>query len=196
MTGITRMSRESMFSDLNNLNVITTTSEEYAIYFGFTEAEVFKSMEEFGLTDKEGVKKWYDGFTFGSVTDIYNSWSIINYLNKKKFGAYWANTSSNSLAGSLLRGGSQDIKMQFERLLLGEPIICRIDEEIVYNQLDQNENAVWSLLLAAGYLKVTWVQGNQYELMLTNYEVKQMFEKMVQMAGITTDLSRHFYQEM
>ncbi len=180
MTGITRVSRESMFSDLNNLNVITTTSEEYAIYFGFTEAEVFKSMEEFGLTDKEGVKKWYDGFTFGSVTDIYNPWSIINYLNKKKLGAYWANTSSNSLAGSLLRGGSQDIKMQFEQLLLGKSIICRIDEEIVYNQLDQNENAVWSLLLAAGYLKVAGVQGNQYELMLTNYEVKQMFEKMVQ----------------
>lgn len=180
MTGITRVSRESMFSDLNNLNVITTTSEEYANYFGFTEAEVFKSMEKFGLTDKEGVKKWYDGFTFGCVTDIYNPWSITNYLNKKKFGAYWANTSSNSLVCSLLREGNQDIKMQFEKLLLGESIICRIDEETVYNQLDQNENAVWSLLLAAGYLKVIGVQGDQYGLVLTNYEVKQMFEKMVQ----------------
>lgn len=180
MTGITRMSRESVFSDLNNLNMITTTSEEYADYFGFTEAEVFQSMEEFGLTDKEGVKKWYYGFTFGRVTDIYNPWSIINYVNKKRFGAYWANTSSNSLVCSLLREDNQDIKMQFEQLLLGESIICRIDEEIVYNQLDQNENAVWSLLLAAGYLKVIGVQGDQYGLVLTNYEVKQMFEKMVQ----------------
>lgn len=180
MTGITRVSRESMFSDLNNLNVVTTTSEEYAVYFGFTEAEVFASMEEFGLTDKEGVKKWYDGFTFGCVTDIYNPWSIINYLNKKKFGAYWANTSSNSLAGSLLQKGNKHIKMQFEQLLHGESIICRVDEEIVYNQLDQNDDAVWSLLLASGYLKVTGVQGNQYELALTNYEIKQMFERMVQ----------------
>ncbi|MCM1497101.1 MAG: AAA family ATPase, partial [Clostridium sp.] len=133
MTGITRVSKESMFSDLNNLNVVTTTSEEYAVYFGFTEAEVFTSMEEFGLTDKEGVKRWYDGFTFGSVTDIYNPWSIINYLNKKKFGAYWANTSSNSLAGSLLQKGNKHIKMQFEQLLHGESIICSVDEEIVYN---------------------------------------------------------------
>ncbi|MCM1497391.1 MAG: AAA family ATPase, partial [Clostridium sp.] len=172
MTGITRVSKESMFSDLNNLNVVTTTSEEYAVYFGFTEAEVFTSMEEFGLTDKEGVKRWYDGFTFGSVTDIYNPWSIINYLNKKKFGAYWANTSSNSLAGSLLQKGNKHIKMQFEQLLHGESITCSVDEEIVYNQLGQKDDAIWSFLLAAGYLKVAGVQGNQYELVLTNNEVK------------------------
>lgn len=179
MTGITRVSRESMFSDLNNLNVVTTTSDEYARYFGFTEEEVFDAMDEFGMENKEEVKSWYDGFTFGSLTDIYNPWSITNYLNKKKFAAYWANTSSNSLAANLLMKADQDIKMQFEQLLKGETITCTIDEEIVYGELEQNTEAVWSLLLAGGYLKVVNVEEDEYELALTNYETKKMFEKMV-----------------
>ena len=104
MTGITRVSKESMFSDLNNLRVVTTTSEKYADCFGFTEEEVFRALEEFGLSDqKQKVKQWYDGFTFGSQPDIYNPWSILNYLDTGKFAAYWANTSSNSLAGKLIR---------------------------------------------------------------------------------------------
>ena len=98
MTGITRVSRESVFSDLNNLKVVTTTSPLYGASFGFTEEEVFRSLEEYGLADrKKEVKKWYDGFTFGGVSDIYNPWSIINYLSNKRVGTYWANTSSNSL---------------------------------------------------------------------------------------------------
>lgn len=180
MTGITRVSRESMFSDLNNLNVITTTSDQYATAFGFTEEEVFAAMDEMGLPDKEGVKSWYDGFTFGGYQDIYNPWSVINYLDKGVLKPYWANTSSNSLAGSLLRKSDQDIKMQFEQLLSGQSIQSEIDEEIVYNQLDGNPNAIWSLLLASGYLKVQKKAGETYELVLTNYEVKKMFEKMVQ----------------
>lgn len=180
MTGITRVSKESMFSDLNNLTLVTTTSDKYAVSFGFTEAEVFDAMDEFALTNQEEVKSWYNGFTFGEHTDIYNPWSITNYLNNKKVDTYWVNTSSNSLAGSLIRTGSPDIKMQFEQLLSGEMLACRIDEEIVYNQLDTNENAVWSLLLASGYLKVIRKQGTMYDLTLTNYEVRQMFERMVQ----------------
>ncbi len=179
MTGITRVSKESMFSDLNNLNVITTTSQKYAAAFGFTAEEVFAAMDEMGLQDKEGVKAWYDGFTFGKYRDIYNPWSVINYLDKGVLKPYWANTSSNSLVGSLLRKSDQDIKMQFEQLLSGKTIQSRIDEEIVYDQLDADPNAIWSLLLASGYLKVRAVHGDEYELELTNYEVKQMFEKMV-----------------
>lgn len=179
MTGITRISKESMFSDLNNLNVITTTSQKYAAAFGFTAEEVFAAMDEMGLQDKEGVKAWYDGFTFGKYRDIYNPWSVINYLDKGVLKPYWANTSSNSLIGRLLRKSDQDIKMQFEQLLSGNTIQSRIDEEIVYDQLDADPNAIWSLLLASGYLKVRAVHGNEYELELTNYEVKQMFEKMV-----------------
>lgn len=179
MTGITRVSKESMYSDLNNLKVVAMISNEYASCFGFTEEEVFAAMDEFGMENREDVRKWYDGFAVGGLQDIYNPWSIINFLDQRRLGAYWANTSSNGLAGSLLRKGDKEIKMQFEQLLSGRTIESRIDEEIVYSQLGQNESAVWSLLLAAGYLKVTAARGRDYELSLTNYEVRQMFENMV-----------------
>lgn len=107
MTGITRISKESIFSDMNHLKVVTTTSDQYAEIFGFTEEEVFASMDEMELTDKEEVKRWYDGFTFGSKTDIYNPWSVLNYPDTGKAGAYWANTSSNSLIGKLVREGGK-----------------------------------------------------------------------------------------
>ena len=155
MTGITRVSKESIFSDLNNLEVVTTTSDKYTTSFGFTEEEVFAALEECGLGEKkEQVKLWYDGFIFGNHSDIYNPWSILNFLDKGKFTTYWANTSSNSLVGKLIREGNRRIKEKFESLLEGESIRTPIDEQIVYNQLDGNETAVWSLLLASGYLKV------------------------------------------
>ena len=189
LTGITRVSRESMFSDLNNLKVITTTSESYADSFGFTEKEVFAALEEYGLSDqKQQVKYWYDGFTFGSKKDIYNPWSIINFLDEKKAGAYWSNTSSNRLVGKLLREGNPDVKKAFERLLQGESIKTEIDEQIVYNQLSMTDNAIWSLLLASGYLKVKNYRAyigedgewrEDYELELTNFEVRVMFRRMV-----------------
>ena len=155
MTGITRVSKESIFYDLNNPEVVTTTSDKYATCFGFTEDEVFAALDECGLSgQKEKVKQWYDGFTFGKHKDIYNPWSILNFLDKKTFMTYWANTSSNSLVGKLIREGSRRVKESFERLLSGETIKTPIDEQIVYNQLDGNEDAIWSLLLASGYLKV------------------------------------------
>ena len=181
MTGITRVSKESIFSDLNNLKVVTTTSQEYATAFGFTEEEVFASMDEMGLEDKEQVKRWYDGFVFGNVCDIYNPWSIINYLDTGKLNTYWANTSGNGLVGKLIREGNREIKESFESLLAGETITTTLDEQIVYNQLNRREGAIWSLLLASGYLKVVSVdiKEERYELCLTNYEVKRMFDKMV-----------------
>lgn len=189
MTGITRVSKESIFSDLNNLKVVTTTSDEYADCFGFTEYEVFVALDEYGYQDKERVKHWYDGFFFGSLKDIYNPWSILNYLDTGKFTTYWANTSSNSLVGKLIREGSKGIKTEFERLLEGEHLITPIDEQIVYNQLNGSEKAIWSLLLASGYLKVLDYEEFQedgetitepkYELAITNYEVKLMFHQMV-----------------
>lgn len=180
MTGITRISKESVFSDLYNLNVVTMTSNQYAPYFGFTEAEVFESMDEFGLVNKDEVKYWYDGFTIGELKDIYNPWSIINFLDKKKLKPYWANTSSNSLTGSLIRTGNRNIKIKFEDLLQGKSIHSEIDEEMVFNQLDDSdESAIWSLLFASGYLKLISVQDNIYEVDITNYEVRNMFENMV-----------------
>ena len=186
MTGITRVSKESVFSDLNNLEVVTTTSNKYMTAFGFTEEEVFNSLEKFGYGDKkEEIKKWYDGFVFGKITDIYNPWSILNFLDKGKIDTYWANTSSNGLVSKLVREGDADLKSVFEELLKGKNILCPIDEQIVYNQLDDDSEAVWSLLLASGYLKVVSIEkkvvGKRqlYELSLTNMEVLDMFYDMV-----------------
>ncbi|MBQ3546144.1 MAG: AAA family ATPase [Lachnospiraceae bacterium] len=189
MTGITRVSKESIFSDLNHLKVVTTTSDEYATSFGFTEEEVFNSVDMFGLTDlKEDVKSWYDGFVFGKHKDIYNPWSILNFLDTRQIGAYWANTSANSLVAKLLREGNRKLKEQFESLLAGEVLHTPIDEQIVYNQLNGSEKAIWSLLLASGYLKVLSVEQREdaydirepkYELALTNLEVRVMFNNMV-----------------
>ena len=185
MTGITRISKESIFSDLNNLEVVTTTSDKYADSFGFTQEEVSEALREFGMSEKEDrVKDWYDGFTFGTRTDIYNPWSIINYLDKKKFATYWANTSSNGLVGTLIRGGSKDVKITMEDLLNGETLHTMIDEQIVFNQLDHNEYAIWSLLLASGYLKVESYEidedtgAEEYGLKITNKEVRLMFRNM------------------
>ncbi|MCI8464230.1 MAG: AAA family ATPase [Lachnospiraceae bacterium] len=185
MTGITRISKESIFSDLNHLEVVTSTSCKYEASFGFTEMEVFAAMDEFGLTEKEEVRAWYDGFTFGNTHDIYNPWSIINYLDKRRFAAYWANTSSNSLVGKLIQEGGAEIKIVMEDLLQGKSFHASFDEQIVFSQLDHNLHAIWSLLLACGYLKVETytVDGNygecDYTLSLTNKEVRLMFRHMI-----------------
>lgn len=189
MTGITRVSKESIFSDLNNLEVVTTTSNKYETVFGFTEEEVFAALDEFGMDgEKEEVKWWYDGFCFGEWKDIYNPWSILNLLDKRKYTTYWANTSSNSLVGKLIREGSRDVKESFEILMKGGHLRVPIDEQIVYNQLDGNEYAIWSLLVASGYLKVLdyekYVEDEftgepKYELALTNHEVEIMFQNMI-----------------
>ena len=188
MTGITRVSKESIFSDLNNLNVVTTTSDEYAIAFGFTEEEVFRAMDEQGFaeSDKADVKTWYDGFTFGKTSDIYNPWSVTMYLDKKKLDTYWANTSGNGLVSKLIREGDTELKQQFETLLNGGYVEAKIDEQIIFNQLNGNRNAVWSLLLASGYLKVESIQQEKpsdpaiYRLVPTNLEVRLMFRRMVE----------------
>ncbi|MDE6568090.1 MAG: ATP-binding protein [Lachnospiraceae bacterium] len=187
MTGITRVSKESIFSDLNNLEVVTSTSEKYAEIFGFTQEEVSAALQEFGMSDWEDrVKDWYDGFTFGSKSDIYNPWSIINFLDKRKLGTYWANTSSNGLVGKLIQEGSKEVKIIMEDLLQGEVLRTVIDEQIVFNQLGRNESAIWSLLLASGYLKVEQytVDGEtgekEYCLKLINKEVKIMFRTMIE----------------
>ncbi|MBO5071239.1 MAG: AAA family ATPase [Roseburia sp.] len=185
LTGITRVSKESIFSDLNNLEVVTTTSNKYEDSFGFTENEVFDAMDEYGYTNKDKVKEWYDGFIFGNKRDIYNPWSILNFLDKGTLTTYWANTSSNSLVGKLIREGDPEIKITMENLLRGEIFRTQIDEQIVYSQLNHNISAIWSLLLASGYLKVVKYELDpkrgrpEYELALTNMEVRLMFEEMI-----------------
>lgn len=186
MTGITRVSKESIFSDLNNLEVITTTSEKYATSFGFTESEVFTALDEAGMSEQcDVVKKWYDGFVFGGKKDIYNPWSITNFLDKRKIDIYWANTSSNSLIGHLIQRGNSAIKEAMEDLLSGKELVTEIDEQIVFDQLDDNMTAIWSLLLSSGYLKINQApkdaaaSNQNYHLSLTNHEVDVMFRRMI-----------------
>ncbi len=187
ITGITRIAKESIFTGMNNLDVITTTSDEYAAAFGFTEKEVFDALDIMELgSEKKDVKKWYDGFTFGNQTDIYNPWSIASFIRKNgKYENYWADTSSNGLVNSLMQTGNPSIKQTMEALLRGKSFEAELDEKIVFDQLDGSVNAVWSLLLATGYLKVLDLKyvGERkrkiYTLTLTNMEVESIFENMV-----------------
>ena len=187
MTGITRVSKESIFSDLNNLKVVTTTSREYATSFGFTEKEVFDALDEVNMSnEKAAVKEWYDGFTFGDVKDIYNPWSIINYLQTGKIDSYWTDSSSNGIVNKLIKTGTPDVKEAMAVLISGGVIEKKIDEQIAFDQLDKNEDAIWSLLLASGYLciesykEVGRLKRKIYGLKLTNLEVERMFEVMIE----------------
>ncbi len=186
LTGITRVSKESIFSDLNNLEVVTTTSAKYGAAFGFTEEEVFKALEQNGqASEREMVKSWYDGFIFGNCPDIYNPWSITKFLDSGEYGTYWTDTSENSLVSKLVKEGSPQIKMCFERLLAGNELEAEFDEQVVFEQLQQKKGAVWSLLLASGYLKVVKKLLDKrtgrpvYNLKITNHEVMLMFENII-----------------
>ena len=187
ITGITRISKESIFSGLNNLAVITTTSDKYASCFGLSEEDVFSALDRNGLgMEKANVKKWYDGFTFGTHTDIYNPWSILSFINSGgRYGAYWSNTSGNELVNVLVKKGSPIIKQTMEELLSGKSFNAEIDEQVVFNQLTGNASAVWSLLLATGYLRLDRLvqigehKKNLYTMRLTNMEVEIMFSDMV-----------------
>lgn len=179
LTGITRVSKESIFSGMNNLRVYGYNQEKYATYFGFTEEEVFTAMNEHGLTDTSGVKSMYDGYVFGNQHGIYNPWSIVCYLQEKKLNKFWANTSSNELANKLVREGNESLKLDFFNLLNGKAIRSEIDEEVVFTSLTGNSQAVWSLLLASGYLKPVEINGKTCTLELVNGEVRETFEDMI-----------------
>ena len=182
LTGITRVARESIFSDLNNPKVVSATSPEYATSFGFTQDEVFAAMEEFGLHERDQVKDWYDGFTFGGVSDIYNPWSITNYLDSGRFAPYWANTSGNALISKIVREGDADLKSDFEVLLSGGSVEKRFDEQVSFDELGRRPGAVWGLLVAGGYLRIEAAGPNHADgstLKITNHEVALSFDGMV-----------------
>ncbi len=185
MTGITRVSKESIFSDLNNLTVVTTTSDRYSTCFGFTEEEVFYVLDEMQLGEcKADVKRWYDGFVFGEHRDIYNPWSITNFLKEQKLRPYWALTSSNSLVSRLIQTAPGDVKQTMEDLVSGREVVVNFDEQIVFSQLGKDKNAIWSLLVASGYLKPDAVEYRGelmepwYHLSITNLETRSMFYTM------------------
>lgn len=183
LTGITRVAKESMFSDFNQLSVHTVTSHKYSDCFGFTEQELFDCLECHDIQEKQEVKLWYDGFTIGGRSDIYNPWSIVNYLSERKFLPYWAHSGGYGLADRLIRLGKNSLKKDLEILLKGGSIHKILDENVNFQELENSPDAVWSLLLAAGYVKadrVTFYGTTECDLSITNRETVLLFDKMVQ----------------
>lgn len=179
MTGITRVSKETMFSDFNHIRMVTTLSDMYATAIGFTEKEVFAAMDEYGLHNRDEIKHWYDGFTFGNHHDIYNPWSIIYFLSDKKLGPYWVDTGGERFLSKLLRHGNNRLKRQLETLIEGGSIITHIDENLTYHDLDGGDDVIWSLLHAAGYVCVRSVDDDDYTISITNYETIRLFRKII-----------------
>lgn len=186
MTGITRIGRESLFSDFNHANILTIFDDKYSQYFGFTENEVFTALDNYGLDEKDKVKFWYNGFTIGSRHDIYNPWSIIKYLEKKRVGLYWVNTSRNTLLSNIIKSSDIDTKQDFEKLLMGESLTAYVDECVVFDDIQDNREAIWGLMIAAGYLRAEVLSeefdeyaNNKCLFSITNYETQCMFRNLI-----------------
>lgn len=183
ITGITRVAHESIFSDFNNPKVITSSSNEYATSFGFTQSEVDASLEEFGLVDRrKRVHDWYDGFSFGRATGIYNPWSITNFLDTAELAPYWANSSGNALVSSLVAQSDGDFKSDFETLLMGKSVDEYVSPTIAFPDLEYDPSTTWALLVASGYLQAqeTGTPGEgRYRLAITNNETMIAFDAMV-----------------
>ena len=182
LTGVSRVAKESIFSGANNFDVYTVLDDEFADDFGITSEEVDKALKDFGLEDqKEEVKKWYDGYRIGNVEEIYNPWSLLNFLAKKRLVPYWVNTSSNDLIKRTLKN-SVTVKGKMERLLKGEAIEVPINLETIIVGIENNEDNIWGLMLGTGYLKVVEtvnLEEGIYKVQLPNYEIKLMFQDMV-----------------
>ncbi len=180
ITGVTRISKNSLFSDLNNLEVDTVTCDAYSDCFGFTEQEVMDAFKCQDIDTIRDVKAMYDGFTIGRHQDIYNPWSICNYMRQRELIGYWVNTSSNKLVGDIIRRHPVESKYEIERLMAGEKVHKRINEGITFQYLEGDENSLWSLLLAVGYIKaeniVRSVEGIECDVSVTNCEVMAMFK--------------------
>jgi len=184
LTGILRISKESLFSGLNNLKVYSLLNARYGQYFGFTEEEVYELLEKTHFENLiSEVRTWYNGYQVGN-TILYNPWSIVNFIQEDgKFSPYWVNTSDNALIKDLLIRSSTNFKIQFESLLQGDYVEKFINENIIFEQLNDNESALWTLLLTAGYLKITSIkdmgQGALCQLEIPNKEVKDLYRVFI-----------------
>ena len=176
MTGILRIAKEGIFSGLNNLLVKSIMDKKYSQYFGFTEEETLSAVEEYGLGDMmEGVRKWYNGYTFGN-TRIYNPWSIINFLSKKELCSYWVNSSGNSLINDILARAGEDIFNDLEKLFKEESIEKYVEMVSDFHSL-KDPKEIWHLLLHSGYLTTTGsTDGKRYHLRVPNNEVLDFFD--------------------
>lgn len=185
LTGILRIAQESIFSGLNNLTVNSVMDEEYDRYFGFTEAEVEQMLDYYGVSEKEAeLKEWYDGYLFGKE-EIYNPWSVINYISKGCIPqAYWVNTGKNEVLEDVLKVATDDITERLYSLLQGERVIARIDQNVVYRSLTEDAANIYSLLLVAGYLKTPTkeLQGDgSYlcEVSIPNKEIAAVYKNEI-----------------
>ena len=187
LTGCLRVSKESIFTGLNNLKVHSISDEKFDEYFGFTDAEVRKMLEYYGLESHySDVRKWYDGYRFGGQ-DIYCPWDVINYCYDACSSAhaqpkaYWINTSGNDMVRRLIsRGTDGTTQMDIERLIAGETITKTLNENLTHNEIDANIENIWSLLYMTGYLTaVGYPNGRQYELRIPNMEVRQIYMEQV-----------------
>ena len=185
LTGILRIAQESIFSGLNNLTVNSVMDDEYDTFFGFTESEVRKMLAYYGAADKEReLCDWYDGYLFGS-SEIYNPWSVINYLSKGCVPqAYWANTGKNEILQDVLKYATDDIAEKLYALLQGKRVVARIDQNVVYRSLTEEPANVFSLLLVAGYLKTTkkelqWDGAWVCEITIPNREIAAVYKSEI-----------------
>ena len=185
LTGILRIEQESIFSGLNNLAVSSVMDEEYDGYFGFTKQEVGEMLSYYGASDKaDELRNWYDGYFFGSK-EIYNPWSVINYLSKGCLPqAYWVNTGKNEVLEDVLDAATDDISEKLYSLLRGEPVIARIDQNVVYRSLADDPANIYSLLLVAGYLKTVKkvLQGDGAwlcEVAIPNREIATVYKSEI-----------------
>ena len=185
LTGILRIAQESIFSGLNNLTVNSVMDEDYDSYFGFTKEEVSEMLSYYGVAEKEDeIKDWYDGYLFGT-TEIYNPWSVINYISKGCIPqAYWVNTGKNEILEDVLKAATDDITERLHSLLQGEMVIARIDQNVVYRSLSENPANIYSLLLVAGYLKTPkkelQVDGSYLcEVSIPNREIAAVYKSEI-----------------
>ena len=188
LTGCLRISKESIFTGLNNLKVHTISDVRYDEFFGFTSADVDEMLKFYGLSSyKEVIRDWYDGYRFGD-TDVYCPWDVLNYCDELLAAPsappknYWANTSGNDLIRRMLKNADQTTKDEVEELLNGGQITKRIKQELTYRDIDESIENVWSVLYASGYLTGTVEQADadRFRLWLPNGEIRKLFYELVE----------------
>ena len=187
ITGILRVARENLFSDLNNLSIYTILNNKYSDKFGLLEKEVKQILIDYELIENlEAVKEWYDGYNIGEDKDIYNPWSIINYIDNFKEGLkpYWVNTSSNKLIKDLLANGDISLKIDLESLIENKPIEKRIQSHTIFTDLERSSDSIWTLFLFSGYLKVISSRQDEEDtfwctLAIPNREVIGVYKQFI-----------------
>ena len=186
LTGCLRVSKESIFTGLNNFNIYSITNVEFDEYFGFTDTEVKEMLSYYGVKEcYDTVKEWYDGYQFGE-TDVYCPWDVINYCDELLADPsaepenYWANTSGNDLIRRLLKKANQSTRNDVEQLINGGTIIKPIRQELTYREVEDSIDNIWSVLYSTGYLTCRRrVPGKKMELVLPNWEVRELFIELV-----------------